>query len=97
MNEFGETPATNRMSVYFIDKNNPDSGRYEITQRPDGEWTWTWTEVAKGIQYKDDGPSFASRSLALLHAADDWEQNGDSSNRRFAGMLRGLARREEIA
>lgn len=84
------------MTAYYIDKEAPDLGSYEFFQHSrTREWQWTWREVAKGVEYTDDSTWFGSLAEAMRDAANDWESNGNSSNRRFAGMLRGLAAKEE--
>jgi hypothetical protein len=78
---------------YYVNKAEPHRGFYEI-QEMDGEFRWHWAETAKGVDYHDYGSWEASREIALLMAADDWDSNGDDSNRRLSGMLSALAKRE---
>lgn len=84
------------MSAYYIDHDNPDLGCYEFWQHSKTrEWRWSWTEFVEGEAHVETSEWFSSLSWAMRNAAVDWEQNGNSSNRRFAGMLRGLAMKAE--
>lgn len=80
------------MSRYYADKREPDRGYYEIEER-EGRFRFHWFETAKGVEYNDYGDWQPSRALALHDAADDWDSNGDDSNRRLSGMLDALAKR----
>lgn len=85
------------MSTYYVDKKNPGLGYYQFWQHSQTlQWRWSWTEVAKDVEYSDDGPWRTSLAEAMRDAAADWESNGSPSmNRRFAGMLMGLATKAE--
>lgn len=84
------------MTVHYVDKANPDLGSYEIVPDNTGDYfRWQWREVAKGIEYRDCGHWEPSVADAYLDAADDWENNGNSSNRRLSGQLRAAATRAE--
>ena len=84
------------MSAYYIDKAQPLLGGYTIWHGPEG-YRWGWEETAKGEVYKDYGKWRETAAEALRDAADDWESTGDSSNKRFSGMLRGLATKADSA
>ena len=78
---------------YYVDKKEPHRGFYEIEEQ-DGQYRYHWSETARGVEYNDYGSWSDTRELALLEAADDWDDNGDGSNRRLSGMLSALAKRE---
>jgi hypothetical protein len=83
------------MTAHFVDKANPHLGYYEILTGPEGS-RWRWIEILEdGTEYKDCGPWRATVSAAYRDAAYDWEENGNSSNRRLAGQLRAAATRSE--
>jgi hypothetical protein len=82
------------MSRYYVDKSEPESGYYEILPSEGGH-IWRWREVAKGKEYIDDSRPFPSEAEAYRDAASDWEENGNSSNRRLGGILRAAATRAE--
>jgi len=85
------------LGLHYVDKAAPDLGFYEVFVHPTMGARWHWTEVAKGIKYEDQGPFFATKGEAYRDAADDWESNGNSSNRRLSGQLRAAATRADHA
>lgn len=82
------------MTNHYVDKANPDAGFYTIIVSPIGA-QWQWTEVAKGVEYHESGPWVATEAQAYRDAADDWESNGNSENKRLSGQLRAAATRLE--
>lgn len=69
----------------------PGTDGYYTFERDEDGWRWYWQEAG---QIDAPRPAFGSRAEALREAADDWEENGSGVSR-FAGMLRGLAKKEE--
>jgi hypothetical protein len=83
------------MSKHYVDKKSPDRGHYEVFTGPEGS-RWHWSELDRdGRLCEDFGPWSPTPAEAYRHAADDWETNGSSANRRLAGQLRAAAAREE--
>lgn len=82
------------MSTYYVDKSQRGLGGYTIFHGPEG-YRWGWEEVARGEVHRDYGKWRDTRAEALRDAADDWESNGNSSNRRLGGTLRAAATRSE--
>lgn len=82
------------MASHFVDKANPDLGYYQVFKGVLGA-RWQWTETAKGVRYEETGDWCSTVAAAFRAAADDWESNGNSSNRRLAGQLRAAATRAE--
>ena len=82
------------MTTYYVDKAEPSLGGYTVFRGRDG-FRWTWEEVAKGETFRDDSRWFDTAAEALRDAAEDWESNGNSSNRRLGGVLRAAATRAE--
>lgn len=82
------------MSTYYADKSRHDLGGYTIYHGPEG-YRWRWEEVANGETHRDNGKWRETAAEALRDAADDWESNGNSSNRRLGGTLRAAATRVE--
>jgi hypothetical protein len=82
------------MSEHFVDKTKPSLGYYHIETGEEGS-RWLWNETAGGVQYQDAGHWFATVADAYRDAADDWESNGNSANRRLSGQLRAAATRTE--
>ncbi len=82
------------MTRHYVDKTAPDLGYYEVFSGLLG-YRWQWREVAKGVEYLDCGEWREKASQAYRDAADDWESNGNSSNRRLGGQLRAAATRAE--
>jgi len=84
------------MTTYYADKSRHDLGGYTIYQGAEG-FRWGWEEIAKGEIHQDHGRWHETAAEALRDAADDWENNGNSSNRRLGGTLRAAATRAEKA
>lgn len=84
------------MTNHYVDKTAPNLGYYRFELNENGA-RWVWTEMAKGVTHEDDGPWVGSLAEAYRNAADDWESNGNSANRRLAGQLRAAATRAEKA
>lgn len=79
---------------YLADKSQPSLGFYSIYSGPQG-FRWGWEEIAKDEIHTDHGKWRDTEAEAFRDAADDWESNGNSSNRRLAGSLRAAATRAE--
>lgn len=58
----------------------------------DDTWGWRWHEPDEKPAIVD---GFHSLPEAMRSAADDWDTNGSSRDKRFSGMLRGLATKGE--
>lgn len=82
------------MTRHYVDKARPDLGYFEVFSGQGG-FLWRWREVANGVEYTDNGQVFPTKAEAYRDAADDWEQNGNSANRRLGGQLRAAATRAE--
>lgn len=84
------------MSAYYVDKKHPERGYYQFWQHSKtGEWRWSWTEGSSDEVSEEVSEWFSHLVWAMRNAALDWESNGDGSNPRLAGMLRGLAAKVE--
>lgn len=81
------------MTKYYVDKSDPDKGYYEIHEVPGKGFRWFYLEVALGVPYPGQGPFWDTEAEAYTDAADDWEDNGNSSNKRLSGHLRAAATR----
>lgn len=82
------------MTRHYVDKEQHGLGYYEIFTGDLGS-RWHWFEVAKGVEYKDCGQWQPSVADAYRDAAEDWQANGNSANRRLSGQLRAAATRAE--
>ena len=82
------------MTAHYVNKEDPERGFYEVYTGPEGS-RWQWSETTKDDSYEDFGPWRTSVSDAYRDAADDWESNGDNSNKRLSGQLRAAATRAE--
>lgn len=83
------------MSKHYVDKEAPELGSYEVFSGPAGS-RWQWSEIDRdGQEHRDSGQWLPTVAAAYQDAADDWETNGNSANRRLAGQLRAAATREE--
>lgn len=82
------------MTAHYLNKQQPLLGSYEVYGGSEG-FRWTWRETAKDVAYVEHGIWRASASDAWRDAADDWEDNGDARDKRFAGRMRATATRLE--
>jgi len=69
-----------------------DGGGYHFEESENG-WRWVWTEPDNADEDTQFSPYYKSKAGALRGAAQDWDENGSGPDRRFSGMLRGLAAR----
>lgn len=69
-----------------------NGGGYHFEESENG-WRWVWTEPDNSDEDTQFSPYYKSKAGALRAAAQDWDENGSSPDRRFSGMLRGLATR----
>ncbi len=69
-----------------------DGGGYHFEESANG-WRWVWTEPDNADEDTQFSPYYKSKAGALRAAAQDWDENGSGPDRRFSGMLRGLAAR----
>ena len=82
------------MTKHYVNKDDPTGGYYEIFTGELGS-RWHWVETAEGVEYKDYGQWSQTPAAAYRDAANDWEANGNPSNRRLGGQLRAAATRSE--
>ena len=80
--------------MHYVNKARPNEGHYCVIEGDQGA-RWEWTETAKGMKYEDAGHWLGTVAEAYRDAADDWETNGNSANKRLSGQLRAAATRAE--
>ena len=68
---------------------NPGHAGFYTVERDSDGWRWYWQEG----DVMDQSRPMSTQAEAFLDAAEDWDENGNSGDRRFSGMLQGLATR----
>lgn len=85
------------MSRQYLDKSRPRLGYYEVFTGPQGA-RFQWTEFdPDGFEIVDHGTWLPTVEQAWLEAANDWDENGSSTDSRFSGRLNAAATRARKA